>query len=38
MKFNQRTVSKQWNGIARFVWVSIATVLQLSMTWKNWGA
>jgi tryptophan-rich sensory protein len=20
-----------------FVWVSIATVLQLSMTWKNWG-
>jgi DNA replication protein DnaC len=21
-----------------FVWVSIATLLQLCMTWKNWGS
>lgn len=30
----------RWVAIAQapyFVWVSLATVLQLSMTWLNWG-
>jgi len=30
----------KWAAVAQipyFVWVSIATVLQLSMTWMNWG-
>ena len=30
----------KWVGAAQvpyFVWVSIATVLQLSITWSNWG-
>jgi hypothetical protein len=24
-------------GMRNFVWVSIATVLQVSITWRNWG-
>ena len=30
----------RWVAVAQgpyFVWVSLATVLQLSMTWLNWG-